>query len=101
MKIDGNSPILNLKAYLIKKEETEPSNETPQKEVSSSSESVQLSARAKEIIKIQRLLESTPEIRQEKVEAIKKQIEEGTLRIDSREVAKKMIEEHLIDLIVC
>lgn len=38
---------------------------------------------------------TTPDIRHEKVAALKKAIQEGTYRVDSEKVAEKMLEEHL------
>ena len=35
-----------------------------------------------------------PEVRTEKVEAIKKQIEAGTYKVDSREIVEKILEQH-------
>ncbi len=100
MKIDGNSTIGKLKAYEDKNKEKVSPGETSQKGASSTpAESVELSARAKEITQIQRQIEGTPEIRQEKVNEISKKIDQGTYQVDAEDVAWKMIRDRLTDLI--
>jgi len=44
-----------------------------------------------EIMKYKEIVKSLPDIRQDKVEAIKKKIESGEYKIDSKKVARKMI----------
>ena len=101
MKIDGNDVIGRLKTYQAKNKDKVSLEETSQKVTSETpSESVELSDKAKEIVQIQRQLEQTPEIRQEKVEEIGKRIEQGTYQIDAEEVARKMIRDRLTDLVV-
>ena len=58
---------------------------------------VVLSPRAREIQEAKKLLDSMPEIREEKVAQIKKQIEAGTYVIDEKKVASKMVEELLLN----
>ncbi len=99
MKIDGNSTIGKLKAYEAKKKDKVSPEEASQKSASTPHESVELSARAKEINQIQRQLEGIPEIRQEKVDEISQRIEEGTYQVDAEEVAWKMIRDRLTDLV--
>lgn len=100
MKIDGNSTIGKLKAYEARKKDKVSPEEASQKSASSTPhESVELSARAKEINQIQRQLEGIPEIRQEKVDEISQRIEEGTYQVDAEEVAWKMIRDRLTDLV--
>lgn len=100
MKIDGNNIIGRLKTYQVKKKDKASPTEASQKVSSNMAlESVELSNKAKEIIKIQRQLEQTPEVRQEKVAEISQKIEQGTYKIDAEEVARKMIKDRLTDLV--
>ncbi|MGD9331284.1 MAG: flagellar biosynthesis anti-sigma factor FlgM [Desulfobacterales bacterium] len=58
---------------------------------------VTLSPKARELLEAQRILAATPDIREEKVAAIKARIADGRYRIDSERVAARMIQEALSD----
>jgi flagellar biosynthesis anti-sigma factor FlgM len=47
--------------------------------------------------KIQSIVTNTPEVRQAKVDEIKKQIDAGTLNVDSRQLAEKMLQETILE----
>jgi len=64
-----------------------------------STDKVELSARSKEMQKIYEVLQTTPELRAEKVASLKKQIKEGTYEVESEAIADKMIKESILDLI--
>lgn len=99
MKIEGNRPTENqeisLRTQKLGKQEavTDPNGvkESPQKV--SRNDQVQLSGRAKEIEQLQQVIQLMPEIRTEKVEILRKHIQEGTYRINSSLIAGKIIEE--------
>jgi len=61
------------------------------------SDRVELSAGSREVMKMQEILQETPEIRKDKVDALKKEIEEGTYQVDSNQVADKMMWSLLSD----
>lgn len=56
---------------------------------------VSLSPQARELIKAQQALANLPDIREDKVAAIKARIDEGRYHIDSEGIAAKMIQEDL------
>jgi negative regulator of flagellin synthesis FlgM len=60
-------------------------------------DSVSLSPRVRELQAARETLASLPEIREEKVAAIRAQIEAGTYAVDSEKVAGKMIAEALLN----
>ena len=62
-------------------------------------ERVDLSNKAKDIQKIKQVLEQTPEVREEKVQELKRQIESGSYVINPGGIADKMLGESLIDII--
>lgn len=62
-------------------------------------ERVDLSSRAKEVQRITKVLEQLPDIREGKVQELKRQIDNGTYAVDSDKVAAKMVGESLMDLI--
>ena len=61
-------------------------------------EKVTLSARAGDIQQIKNAVARLPEIREEKVQELKSQIEKGTYNTNSAGIAKKMVGESLIDI---
>ncbi len=65
----------------------------------SSGDKVQISQQSKEIARAKEVAESTPAVRQEKVEAIKAQIAAGTYQVDAEGVAEKMLRESLSELV--
>ena len=69
------------------------------KDKSSSQDKVELSAQSKEMQKVYGTLQMAPDVRAEKVSALKKLIEEDQYQVDSEAVADKMIRQSLLDLI--
>ncbi|MCX5819693.1 MAG: flagellar biosynthesis anti-sigma factor FlgM [Deltaproteobacteria bacterium] len=61
-------------------------------------EKVDLSTRSKELLQIKNAVAQLPEIREEKVQELKTQIEKGTYNINGGQIAEKMIGESLIDI---
>ncbi len=59
---------------------------------------VELSQTARDIKKIESVLKTTPEVRTEKVNALKEQIETGSYQVDSQKVANAMLADLLKDL---
>ncbi len=59
---------------------------------------VELSQTAKDIKKIESVLKTTPDVRADKVRAIKEQIEAGTYQVDSKKIANSMLADLLKDI---
>ena len=53
---------------------------------------ISLSPRAAEVRRFTELAKALPDVRREKIEAIKKQIEAGTYEISAEQIAKKIID---------
>jgi len=62
-------------------------------------ETVDLSTSAKDIQKIKQIVDQTPDIREEKVLELKRQIDSGNYTLNSDKIAEKMVGESLIDII--
>ncbi len=56
-----------------------------------------LSLEAKKIQEAKKLMDSIPDIREEKVAKIKAQIENGTYQVEDKKLASKMIKESLLN----
>ncbi|MCC2677597.1 MAG: FlgM, negative regulator of flagellin synthesis [Pseudobdellovibrio sp.] len=63
---------------------------------SSQAAKVELSGRAQDIKKIKELANNSPDVDMNKVEKFKKLIAEGKYKVDSKAVADRMVEEHLL-----
>jgi negative regulator of flagellin synthesis FlgM len=63
----------------------------------SGGDSVSLSPQARELRSAREALTALPDIREEKVAAIRAQIEAGTYKVDSEKTAAKMIAEALLN----
>lgn len=64
----------------------------------STEDKVDLSSQAKEMNRIHDVLNATPDVRTEKVEPLKKQVESGQYEVNSDSVANKMLKEFLFDM---
>jgi len=94
MKItDSQTPAKLIKISDNRAAESHPKDSSPAR----GEDRVSLSPQARELLKAQRALAAIPDVREDKVEEIKAQIADGTYRIDSDQIAAKMIREFLSD----
>jgi len=61
-------------------------------------EKVNLSTTAKDVQNLSSAISKLPDVREEKVQALKDQIEKGTYKVDAEKTAGKMVEESLLDI---
>ena len=62
-------------------------------------DNVQLSERSQEIVRVQEAIEAAPEIRQDKVDAVKARLAEGSYEVDSEEVADRILTSSLQEVV--
>ncbi|GAB6100034.1 hypothetical protein JCM16358_19130 [Halanaerocella petrolearia] len=88
MKIDGSrmSKIINNYGKQNK-------NETQKAEKNKKKDELSLSNQAQELQNIKEKVDYKPQIRQEKVASLKKQIKQGTYDVDGEEVAKDILDQ--------
>lgn len=55
----------------------------------------EISARAKDFSNAKAIATETPDIRENRVDDLKKRIQEGSYKIDSQSIADRMVDEHL------
>ncbi|HHW54839.1 MAG: flagellar biosynthesis anti-sigma factor FlgM [bacterium] len=100
-----------LKAYgspLAKGRATEKTNKTGAKGPEGPKKSGQpviedrlsLSAEAREIQRVKELARQAPDVRREKVEEVKGQIEAGTYKVSGEEIAEKLLSRLLVDELI-
>jgi negative regulator of flagellin synthesis FlgM len=96
MKIEGRRPLetqdVQLRPQKVGKQDSAPGNSDNSKQVNKT-DNVQLSEKAKELANLKQIINQMPEIRTDKVEALKKAIQEGNYQVDSFKVAGKILEE--------
>jgi negative regulator of flagellin synthesis FlgM len=92
MKMPQKSSIPKMEAYLLSKK--------PKKiaHLKTRACSCSNNDRHYEIAMIKKILEQTPDIREEKVAALRKAVKRGSYVIHSRKIAEQMIKESLLDL---
>jgi negative regulator of flagellin synthesis FlgM len=61
-------------------------------------EKVDLSTMAKNIQQAKNALSKLPDVREEKVQEIKSQVEKGTYNVSGEKIAGKMVEESIVDI---
>jgi len=99
MKVDGENPFINLGAY-IRNVKTRPGGgNTPAEKPKEfpGEDKVLLSPRARQIKESKELLESVPDVREEKVQTLKAQIANGEYNVDSERIASKILKESLMN----
>lgn len=62
-----------------------------------SADTVALSSGSKEVQKMREIIEKTPSVRADRVEALKRQVENGEYHVDARDIADKMLESFMAD----
>lgn len=57
--------------------------------------SSEISGKAKEAAKAKSVATATPDVREDKIAALKARIADGSYKVDSKAIADKMVDEHL------
>ncbi len=92
MKINNNDINMNkiMKAYQNMKNKN---NDKNIKKTNRNSDEINISQEAKQIKKIKKALQKKSDIREEKVQKIKKAINNGTYKVSPKKIADKIMEE--------
>jgi len=101
MEIDGKSPLIDLSARLsrldIHEEQAQRFKKAGQEPVRFESDRIELSVRSREFQHLDELILSIPDVRESKVEQIRRAIESGTYNVRAEQIADKIIGGALID----
>ena len=96
MKIEGNNPIEG-QEILNRAKDVNKNRDAGQKDnankADDSKDKITLSGKAKEINELKNLINDLPDIRTDRVDAIKKALDAGEYNMDAMNVAGKMLEE--------
>jgi len=98
MEINGNNPLIGLNKN-VQRLDSPQQPERVQKSGGADPESdrLELSVRSLEIAHLEDLIRSTPDIREERIEQVRSQIESGTYNIKAEKIAEKIIGGDLLD----
>ena len=99
MEINSNDNTINIDAYVNNigdKQKAENTSDKAEKNVAKT-DTVNISDAAKEIQEVREELDNIPDVRADKVEQLKNQIENGTYEIKSEEIAEKMLKDSLLN----
>jgi len=96
MKIDGNSPVERKDLYsgvheVDKHQETKKKNDV--EKADAEKDKISLSGKAKEISELKATIDQIPDVRTDKIDAVKHAIDTGNYNIDARKIAQKILEE--------
>ena len=99
MKITDKNPYVNLDAYAknVKDKERIANQGKQASKPVMEEDKVVLSQEAKKIQEAKKLMDSIPDIREEKIAKIKAQIEDGTYQVEEKKLAAKIIKESLLN----
>jgi negative regulator of flagellin synthesis FlgM len=102
MEITRGNPFNKIDGYVkqVNKDKSKSSavsDDQSSNKVLPSGDSVELSTEAKIMQEAIKVLETLPDVREEKVEQIKQQIADGTYEIDSKKISEKMIKESVVN----
>ena len=99
MEITPKDNVTNIDAYVKNVDDKQTAEEAPEKAEKkvAKTDTVELSQTAKELQEAKKQLDTIPDVRMDKVEELKAQIEKGTYEGDSEEIAKKMLKESLFN----
>lgn len=99
MKIAGDGSSVDLNVYMnnLKDKQNMDSISGKSADRKTNADRVALSPKAKEIAESAKIIKAMPDIREEKVAAIKEDIKNGTYKIDGQKVAFNMIKESILN----
>jgi negative regulator of flagellin synthesis FlgM len=98
MEINGTNPLIGLNKNVQRLDSPQqPERAQESGGGHSDSDRLELSVRSREISHLEDLIRSTPDIRQSKVDQVRKDIESGTYNIKAEKIAEKIIGGNLLD----
>lgn len=99
MEITPKDNVTNIEAYVKNVDDKQKAEEAPEKTEKkvAKTDTVELSQTAKELQEAKKQLDTIPDVRMDKVDELKAQIEKDTYERDPEEIAKKMLKESLFN----
>ncbi|MBI5064250.1 MAG: flagellar biosynthesis anti-sigma factor FlgM [Desulfatitalea sp.] len=98
MKVNSNNPGIELNAYVKQvrqQQKTADAAQSANPPAQESGDKVNLSSRAREVQQASEMLKSMPDVRTDKVEKVKMEVDKGTYKVVGAQVATDMLKESL------
>ena len=101
MEINGTNPLIGINND-VQRLEASPQSERSQKsgKEQPDSDRLELSVRSREISHLDELIRSTPDVREARVEEVRRELESGTYNVKAEKIAEKIIGGNLLDEII-
>jgi len=98
MEINRSDPLIVLKND-VQRLESPQNAERPLKSAGEqpASDRLDLSAQGREISHLNELIQSTPDVREDKVEKVRQELENGTYNVKAEKIAEKILGGDLLD----
>jgi negative regulator of flagellin synthesis FlgM len=102
MEINGTNPLIGSKTNVERLRAPEQSGQAQKNNVGQNPDSdrLELSVRSREISHLDELIRSTPDVRELRVEQIRRDLNAGTYNVKAEKIAEKMIGGHLLDKVI-
>jgi len=98
MEINGTNPLIVLNTSMQRIESPQQTEKSASGGVSpSESDRLELSVRSREISHLNDLIQSTPDVRDSRVEQVRQEIQNGTYSVKAEKIADKIIGGNLLD----
>ncbi|MBN1571493.1 MAG: flagellar biosynthesis anti-sigma factor FlgM [Acidobacteria bacterium] len=99
MEINGKNPLIVLNQNVQRLESPQATEKSVKGggEAHPDSDRLELSARGQEISHLNDLIQSTPDVREEKVAQVRRELESGTYNVKAEKIAEKIIGGNLLD----
>ncbi len=101
MEIDGKSHLIDLGTRVSRLEVQEQQAQRVRKEVREAAEEradrIELSVRSRELLQLDKLIQSVPDVREAKVEQVRRSIENSTYNVRAERVADKILGGNVLD----
>ena len=98
MEINRTNPLIVSKKGVQRLEDPQQSEQTLKSSGEQSvSDRFELSARNGEIAHLNELIQSIPDIREDKVEKVRQELENGTYNVKADKIAEKILQDNLLD----
>jgi negative regulator of flagellin synthesis FlgM len=98
MEINSTNPLIVSKNGVQRLESPQQSGQAPKSSgEQSDSDRLELSVRSREISHLDELIQSTPDVRADKVDKVRRELENGTYNVKAEKIAEKIINGNLLD----
>lgn len=98
MEINGTNPLIVLNKNMQRLESPQKAEQSVKSGgAPSETDRLELSIRGREISHLNDLIQSTPDVRENRIEQVRRELENGTYNVKAEKIAEKIIGGNLLD----